>query len=91
MGQFFFTLAQLPPAFHFKVKKMNISFCVIRDLDNHATLWGSSSHLLNRLLHSISKCPSFDEVKDFLVLEEKHIKIEHTEFAFCRHCQYMLI
>ena len=27
----------------------------------------------------------------FLVLEEKQIKIEHMEFAFCRHYQYMLI
>ena len=77
--------------FPLQSKKMNTSFCVIRDLDNHATLWGSSSHLLNCLLLSISKCPSFDQMKDFLVLEEKHIKIEHTEFAFCRHCQYMLI
>ena len=66
VGQFFFTLAQLPPAFHFKVKKMNISYCVWH-LDNHAKLWDSSSNLLNCLLLSISKCPSFDQMNDFLL------------------------
>ena len=44
VGQFFFTLAQLPPAFHFKVTKLIFLFVLLETLSSQASHIHKSGH-----------------------------------------------